>query len=293
MKARLHNRTAVLIFTLPALVLFTVVVFLPILQTFRLSFYSWDGLGTRQFIWFDNYRRLMIDPDFTISLINGLIFAGVLVMYQTGMATILSFFLINMKHFGHKFFRKSYFLPVVLSTTVACQLWLSVYNHDFGLLNKFFEMLGLPFRQSWLAEKSTSIWAIALVNAWQYMGIHLILIYTAIKSIPEHYYEAALIDGASSFRAHLKITFPLLAETYKFCLIIAITGGLKAFEQMYIMTNGGPGTLTYTLTFMMYKGVFRNMEYGYACSSAAVLVLQCLLFTILINKLIARERVTY
>jgi raffinose/stachyose/melibiose transport system permease protein len=91
----------------------------------------------------------------------------------------------------------------------------------------------------------------------------------------------------------MAVTLPLLAETYKFCLVLAITGGLNAFAQMLIMTNGGPGTTTYTLTFLMYRSAFRVGEFGYGCASAAVLVLECLLVTLAINKFVAREKITY
>jgi len=293
MQKTLNYKIAVLVFILPALILFTVFVCYPILQTVFRSFYEWDGLNTPKFIQFDNYKRIVQDSDFILATKNGFIFAGVLVVYQIGLGTVLAMFLANRKLHGAKFFKTTYFIPVVLSITVVCQLWLAIYHSDYGLLNNFFKLMGSDFKQSWLSGKNTAIFAVAAVNAWQYMGIHLVLIYAAIKSIPEHYYEAALIDGANTFTAHRRITLPLLSETYKFCLIIAITGGFKAFENMYIMTNGGPGNLTYTTTFFMYSKAFRANEYGYACTSAALLVLQCLLVTLLINRFVARERITY
>lgn len=293
----LHNRLkggiAIAVFTLPAMILFTTVVVYPVLKTVYYSLLDWDGLSQPSFVMFGNYARLFGDPDFHLAVKNGLIFAAVLVIYQIGLGSVFALILSDRKIAGKKFFRTAYFLPVVLSITVVCQLWLSILNGDRGLLNNLFHALGLTYRQSWLSSGKTAILAVAFANAWQYMGIHFSLIYAAIKSIPDHYYEAALIDGASSFTAHRKITIPLLAETYRFCLIIAITGGLKAFENMYIMTGGGPGNLTYSLTYLIYKAAFRMNQYGYACASAAILLLQCLVFTILINRLVARERVTY
>ena len=103
----------------------------------------------------------------------------------------------------------------------------------------------------------------------------------------------ALMSRKTFWTTHFKITIPLLSETYKFCLIIAITGGLNAFQNMFVMTSGGPGNISYTFTFMMYKAAFRSNEYGYGSAAAAVLVIECLLFTILINKLVAREKISY
>lgn len=288
-----RNKRAIALFTLPALIVFTVVVFYPILQTIYRSMFDWDGINTAKFIFLDNYKRLFKDELFYTSVKNGLIFAVLLVIYQIGIGTILALAVSDMSIKGRKILRISYFIPVVLSITVVCQLWLSVYNGEFGMLNKIFEALGIKYRQDWLSSETKAIYAIAFVNAWQYTGYHFALLFAGIKSIPEQYFEAARIDGASKFKAHMKITIPLLAETYRFCLVMAVTGGLNAFANMFIMTNGGPGTSTYTLTFMTYRSAFRVNEFGYGTASATMLVLECLIATIIINKLVAREKIVY
>lgn len=286
------NKKAIIIFITPALLLFTLMVFYPVLQVFYRSFYDWDGLGKGIFIGFENYIEMFDDTIFKTSIKNGLIFAVVITIYQIGIGSVLAFAVSNVKIKGRNFFRIVYFLPVVLSVTVVCQLWLNVFNAEFGLLNKLFELFGSDFKQNWLEDRYKAIYVMAFVNAWQYVGYQFSLILAGIKSIPSTYYEAAKIDGASGLVAHLKITIPLLAETYKFCLVMSITGGLNAFTQMFIMTKGGPGTSTYSLTFLMYRSAFKTMEYGYGMTAAALLVLECLIATILINKLIARQRVT-
>ncbi len=295
MNKSLSYKISILVFTLPTLLLFSIVVCYPILNTLHTSLYNWDGVNFAfaKFIGVKNYIDLFRDTDFYKASNNGLIFAAVLVVYQLGLGTVFALLLSIKKLRARRFFKTAYFVPVVLSVTVVCLLWLSIYNPEHGLLNKVFQILGIKYQQAWLSDMNISILAVAFVNAWQYMGVQLVLIYAAIKSIPEHYYEAATIDGASAVKAHLHVTFPLLAETYKFCLVVAITGGLKAFEQMYIMTGGGPGTATYTLTYHMYSAAFRSNEYGYACASATILVLQCLVFTVIINRFIARERIVY
>lgn len=293
MKKGFSYKLAVAIFVIPSLLLFTVVVCYPIIQTIYRSFYDWDGIGIAKFIGLDNYADLFTDSNFKTSAKNGFIFAGLLVVYQIGLGTVFALLLSNKRLFLRKFYKTTYFIPVVLSTTVACMLWSTVYNVDNGILNKLFELVGIPYRQSWLSDLNLSIYAVAFVNAWQNMGVHMILIFAGIQSIPEHYYEAAMIDGATSAQAHRHVTLPLLAETYRFCLIIAITGGLKAFDTMYIMTSGGPGTATYTLTYMMYSSAFRSNAYGYACAAATMLVLLCLFFTIVINRFVAHERISY
>jgi raffinose/stachyose/melibiose transport system permease protein len=279
------NKIAITLFVTPALLLFTVVVFYPLLQVFYRSMFQWNGLGSGRFIGLENYIRLFTDTTFYLANKNGLIFAGVLVVFQMTLSTVLAVAVSNSRLRGRNFFRIVYFIPVVLSVTVVCQLWLSMYNADTGLINQFLERIGIDFRQNWLNDRDKAIYAIALVNAWQWMGYQFALILAGIKSIPTSYYEAASIDGATPFQAHRKVTIPLLAETYKFCFTIAVTGGLKAFTEMFIMVSGGPGNSTYTLTYMMYSSAFRAGEFGYGLTAAAILVIECLFAIIIINRI--------
>ncbi|WP_105617657.1 carbohydrate ABC transporter permease [Vallitalea okinawensis] len=287
------NKKAIAIFVLPTLLLFTVIVFYPLLNVMYGSFFDYKGLTPQTFIGLEHYKRLMTDSLFYTSLKNGLIFAAIITVYQIVFATILAFAVNNATMKGRSFFRVVYFIPVVLSITVVCQLWLSILNAENGLLNQFFEIIGLDYQQDWLSDRYKAIFPISFTNAWQYMGYHFALILAGIKSIPQTYYEAAKIDGASTLKAHLKITIPMLAETYKFCLIMAVTGGLNAYTNMHIMTSGGPGTSTYTLTYMMVRSINKTYEFGYGMSSAVILVLECLLATIFINRLLARDRIQY
>jgi raffinose/stachyose/melibiose transport system permease protein len=288
MKKFRSNKVAIALFTLPAFIIFVTFVFIPIIQVFIYSFTKWNGISQAVFTGLKNYIRLFTDKVFYTSNKNMLIFAAVVTIYQMILATIFALAVSNQKIKGRKFFRVAYFIPVVLSVTVVCQLWLSIFNTESGLLNQIFKSFGSDYKQNWLSDRYQSIYVIAFVNAWQWMGYQFALIVAGIKSISSDYYEAAQIDGASTVAAHTKITIPLLAQTYKSCLIIAITGGIKAFTEMFIMTKGGPGTSTYTLAYMMYSSAFRSKEYGYGLASASVLVLECLMAIIVINALFKR-----
>lgn len=289
MKRYLSNKLAIILFITPALLVFTVLIFIPILEVFYKSFFDWDGLSKGVFIGFDNYIRLFDDKAFYVANKNGFIFAAVITVFQIVMATFFAIAVSNVKVKGRSFFRIAYFIPVVLSVTVVCQLWLSIYNADSGLLNKLFTAIGSSYRQNWLSDRTTAIIAIAVVNGWQWMGYQFALILAGIKSIPNSYYEAAIIDGATNFQAHRKITLPLLAETYNFCLILSITGGIKAFTEMFIMTGGGPGNSTYTLTYLMYSSAFKSGQFGYGLASASVLVVECLAVILVVSKLVKQD----
>ena len=293
MKKYLGNKRVIIFLIAPTMILISVMVLYPMLVLVVHSFTEWDGLNPATFNGISNYIKLFKDPIFYTGLKNGLIFAGLQALIQIPLATLLAF---AVKHSGRiekKFFRISYYIPAVLSIAVVSQLWLSMYNADNGLINKLFEFLGISYRQNWLGDEHWAIVAITMVNIWQFTGYQFILLLSAANSIPDHYFEAARIDGCTKAQAHIKITIPLMQETYKYCLIIAITGGLNAFASMNIMTGGGPGTSTYTLTYLMYRSAFKIGNYGYGCTSAVMLVVQCLIVSIIINRLVARERIVY
>jgi raffinose/stachyose/melibiose transport system permease protein len=286
MQKTIQRKRDILVFTLPALLLFTGVVLIPIISTFYHSMCQWDGLTTPQFNGVDNYIRLFQDPLFHTSMKNVLLYTLVLASYQILISSLFAFLLSLKWVRGRRFMRTTLFFPVVLSVTVVCQLWSSVFNGQHGLLNKLLETMGSSYQQAWLSNSATAIFIVAFVDSWQYMGYYLLIIYTAMQSVSKSLYEAADIDGATPMRQFRSITLPLLRDTYSLCLTLTITGGLKAFQNMYIMIGGGPGTATYTLTYLMYRSAFRINQFGYGCASATILILMCLAVTILVNKLL-------
>ncbi|WP_022773157.1 carbohydrate ABC transporter permease [Butyrivibrio sp. AE2015] len=288
MKKYMGNKLAIFLFVLPALAIFIIFDFFPIIQVFAYSFTDWNGLTTPTFLGLKNYIDLFNDRVFYTSNRNQLIFAVIITVYQMFFATVFAITISDKKMKGRKFLRVAYFIPVILSVTVVCQLWSAILSGQ-GLLNKLFETFGSDYTQNWLGDRYKAIYVIAFVNAWQWMGYQFALIVAGIKSIPADYYEAAKIDGCSNVRAHMKITIPLLAETYKFCLIISLTGGIKAFTEMNILTGGGPNKSTFTLTYMMYNAAFKKSDYGYGLASASIMVIECMLVMLLIN-FIFREK---
>lgn len=284
MKKFFSNKVAIAMFVAPALILFTVFMFIPIVQVFIYSFTEWNGVALPTFNGITNYVELFNDRVFATAHRNQFIFAVFITVFQMVLATVLAITISNKRIRGRKFLRVAYFIPVVLSVTVVCQLWMSIFS-DTGLVNQLLKALGFEFKQNWLGDRYKSIYVISFVNAWQWMGYQFALIVAGIKSISEDFYEAARIDGASNIQAHTRITIPLLAETYKFCLIISITGGIKAFTEMFIMTKGGPGTSTYTLTYLMYTAAFKRGQFGYGLAAAAVMILECMVVMLVINFL--------
>ena len=294
MNKMLGDKKAICIFVLPGLLVFTIFVFYPILQTIFRSSYEWDGINEAVFNGLNNYKELFQDDLFYESMKNGLIFAGILLVIQVGAATLLTFAMLNRHVRGKRFFRTAFFIPVVLSVTVVCQLWAAIYNPEFGLINQLLTALGVNFRQDWLSNMKLAIYAVTFVNVWQYTGYQFTIIYSGAKAIPEDYLEAAMIDGASDWKINTKIVLPLLKDTYRMCFVFAITGGLNAFAHMNLLTKGGPGTSTYTLTYMTFRNAFTIGEFGYGCTSAIMLVAMCLLATVIVNRIFkTKDAITY
>lgn len=289
MNKMLGNKKMVALFAGPTLLYFTVIVCYPILQTFIKSFTSWNGISAATFTGLDNYKKLFTDPLFYESFTNGLIFAAFLLIFQIGFATIFALVLMDDRIPFKRYFRTSFFIPVVLSVTVVCQLWSAVYNPEFGLINNIFKALGLDFYQTWLSNMDTALYAIIVVHIWQIVGYQFTIIYAGAKSISEDVMEAAKIDGASRWMTNIKIVIPLLKNTYRMCFVMAITSGFNAFAHMNLLTKGGPGTATYTLTMMTYRSAYTLGQYGYGCTTAVILIVQCIIATIIINK-IFKER---
>lgn len=291
----LSNKKAILTFTAPVVLVFTLIVFYPIVQTVYYSFFKWDGLSTPIFTGLRNYSKLLADPLFYQSTLNGLLFSCALVIFQMGLATLLTFALMKQDIPLRRFFRSAYFIPVVLSVTVVCQLWNAIYDPNFGLINQLFSLLHIPYRQAWLSntKEPVAIIAVAVVNVWQCLGYQFAIIYAGAKSIPPQYREAAMIDGASDFKLNIHVIMPMLSDTFRMCLIIAVTGGLNAYAHINLMTAGGPGTSTYSLTYMTFRSAFVVGQFGYGCTVSVALVLQCIAATLIINKTMGRNAVTY
>ena len=272
------DKKAIMIFTLPCLIFFGLIAFYPVFQTVIMSFFDWDGLTTKTFTGLANYIKLFQDRIFWTSFRNSFLVAGVLIVFEVILGTFLTLVLMDKRIQCRKFIRSSLFIPVVLSVTVVCQLWSSILNPEIGLINQIFSALGLDFQQQWLSDKHVAILVVAFV-----------IIYSAANSIPTDYIEASRIDGATRWQTNFYIILPMLRDTLRNCLIFAVTGGFNIYSQMQLLTQGGPGTATYSLTYMTFRSAFKLRKYGYGCTSAVSLMLMCLASIAVINMLMSKK----
>lgn len=293
MERVLSDKKAICFFILPALIIFVIIVILPIILSGYYSMLDWDGIGKSTFIGLDNYKKLFVNntDGFTQSVKNSLLFAAVSIFVQLPISLFLALVLAKGVK-GEGFYRSVYFLPVIISSVVIGQLWMKVYHPDYGLLNSFLRTMGLEsMTRGWLGDMDTALFATFVPILWQYIGYHMLLMYAAIKSIPKDIYEAAKIDGASGFKTAFKITIPLISPMLKVCMIFSIIGSLKVFDLIYVLTNGGPAHASEVPSTLMVKTIFLKNMYGYGSAMAMFIILECFIFTVMIQKLFKTENI--
>jgi raffinose/stachyose/melibiose transport system permease protein len=289
----LGDKTAILIFTLPALLFFLGIIIVPITMSGYYSLLKWDGIGTGSFIGLANYGRLLLESGdgFWQSVLNSCILAALSVFIQLPIALVLALVLASGIR-GEGFFRSVYFVPVIVSTVVIGQMWMKIYNPQYGLLNSFFRSVGLDMMaRSWLGDTETALMSVFAPLVWQYIGYHMLLMYAAIKSIPIDILEAAKIDGASFGRTSLSITIPLILPMIEVCVVFAVIGSLKSFDLIYVLTNGGPMHATEVPSTLMYGTIFHKYMYGYGSSIAIFIIVECLVLTVAIRQLFGLRKI--
>lgn len=281
----LSNKKAVFIFLLPALVLFLTIIIVPIFMSVTYSLTEWDGIGKKVFTGFDNYKELFLtnSDGFWRAVKNSLIFAAGSVFVQLPISLILALILARGVK-GERFYVSVYFIPVLISTVVIGQLWMKIYNPQYGLLNTVLRSMGLEqLTGNWLGDTKKVIFAVIVPVLWQYIGYHMLLMYASVRSISEEIFEAAHIDGANGIQTALHITIPLMKPILKVCVTFAVVGSLKNFDLVYVMTGGGPAGASQLPSTLMVETIFSRNMYGYGSSMAIFIILECFLFAWLIR----------
>ncbi len=254
--------------------LVAIFVYYPVVENVRLSLFQWNAFSTTQrFVGLDNYAALVDDPVFWRALGNNIAYAVVSVICQVGGGLILAAVLeefVRPRFRG--FLRTVYFIPVTISLTVTGLLFQFLYHPTFGLINQLLAAVGHPeWAHSWLGESATAIWSIIAMSQWQSVGYVMVLFIVAMQKIPRELYEAAYMDGASKVQAFFRVTIPLLTEMTTLLLILTVSGAFLVFNEVKVMTDGGPVNASQVLGTWLYRSAFRNDDMGYACAIATVL----------------------
>jgi ABC-type sugar transport system permease subunit len=265
------------LFLIPASLILIVFMVAPMLDAILLSLKSWNGMKPAVWIGTANYAALLQDPIFWSALGNTAYFTIATVIFQTTIPLLVAN-LLNSGIRGSTLFRSLYFMPVIISLAISGLLWSMIYEPNFGMLNSVLRSLGLgSLTQLWLADKRLVMPCIIFVSIWQSLGFYLVIYFAALQSISQELYEAASIDGANAWHRLRFVTIPMLRPVMILVLVLNTINGIKVFDQIWVMTSGGPNHASETLGTYLYNTAFgamgsSNPQLGYATAIAIVIL---------------------
>jgi raffinose/stachyose/melibiose transport system permease protein len=268
------------LYMLPALVILVMFVYYPIVRNLGYGFLKWDLMsGSKVWIGLDNYTKLLKSAEFSKAFLNNIRYVVISVIFQVGVALVFAAMLENMKWRRlSTLFRTTFFLPSLISLTIIGLMFTFIYNNE-GLLNSVMKLVGLgAYTTGWLGNGATAIYAVIAVSQWRAIGYTMMLLIVAIQRIPREIIEAARIDGASGFDIFKDITIPNISSMLTIALMINIAGGFLVFNDVFIMTSGGPYGSSEVLSTLMYKNAFVHGKMGYAAAIANVILIISFLF---------------
>jgi raffinose/stachyose/melibiose transport system permease protein len=250
---------------IPALILFTLFIFYPITQGVRISFTNSDGYSPKySYVGLEKYKYMLTDIKTGRVIVNTLIYGIGSTLFQNVLGLAYAMFL-NGKIKGKGLVRTIVYFPVIISPLIMGYIWYFIFQYDGGALNDILLLFGKE-RVDWLGDGRRAVWLITLVNTFQYMGVAMVVYLAGLQAIPKDYLEAAAVDGASGFEKFIHVTLPLLMPAITISIVLNIIGGLKLFDVITSMTNGGPGYASHSLSTMMSDLLFSRQDAGFAAA---------------------------
>ncbi|SCX85499.1 carbohydrate ABC transporter permease [Butyrivibrio sp. INlla14] len=285
-KRKIEEGLAIFVFLLPGLFLFISILIAPIAVSVYRSMFDWNGFSEGTFIGFDNYIELFTNGSikFVNSLKNSLILAFFSVFVQLPLALMLALILGRHETRKERTFLSIFFMPVLISTVVIGQLWLKIYNPDYGLLNRFLDAVHLEsWKHVWVGDIKTALGSIIVPTVWQYVGYHMLLMYAGVKGVDLDLREAAMLDGATKWQVDRYVVIPIIKPILRVSVIFAVTGSLKTYDLVRILTEGGPFQSTEVPSTLLENMLFLRNRYGMGSTISVMLILLCFAFALLIS----------
>jgi len=274
----------------PALLVLIVFTFYPLVRGFAISLTDWNGYSAaRQWVGIANYIRMLTDDNLRVSLLNTLFYGFGSTIIQQVIA-LLAALALNRKFRGRNFMRAIIYLPALISPVVMGTMYYLLFQYNNGALNDIVVALGGE-RVAWLASAGGARTVILIVNSLQFVGVSMIIYLAGLQGISRSYYEAASLDGASTVQQFWSITVPLLQPAFATSIVYNLIGGLKLYDVIKVMTNGGPGYSTNSLSSYISRTYFDGQNAGYASAQGVFLFVMIAVFTVILNNLLERGRV--
>ncbi|WP_270168070.1 carbohydrate ABC transporter permease [Paenibacillus sp. SYP-B4298] len=272
-------------FLLPYLLVFLVFRFGPSVAGLFIGFMKWNIIGDASFAGLSNFKKLFADPIFFTSLKNTLLFL-VMALPPLIIFSLLLAVLLNQKLKFRNAVRTISIMPYVLIPAVVGIIWNWLYDNNFGILNYYLKLLGLS-PVEWLTNEKYALFSVAIVTVWSFLGYNMILYLAGLQDISKDLYEASEIDGATKLQTFMKITLPLLKPITSMIVTLTLINTIQVFDQIFVMTNGGPGTATLTLVQYLYGTAFQNYNLGYG-STLGIAILVILIVMVQIQSRLLR-----
>ena len=279
-------------FIAPAFLFFTLFIIVPTAASVYYSFTSWDGLSpTVKFVGLANYREIATGARFRNALANTFILTVFISILENTMALALALMVDNVKWWKN-FFRSAFYIPVLISGIVSGFIWKIMYNYNFGAINSILSSMGMGgLKQDWLGNPSLALVMVGVVLVWKGAGYYMIIYLASLQSVSTDITEAAAIDGASPWQRFRHIIMPLISGAFTINFTLSLINGLKVFDQISVMTDGGPGFTTETIVYLLYKVGFNEGRQGFGTAVGIVLLFIIIVLNTLQQKFLKSREV--
>ncbi|GHU71314.1 ABC transporter [Clostridia bacterium] len=282
-KTRLKHDLGAWLIMLPSIALFAFYIYIPLIESIRLSFFKTQGMTTTQFVWFENYRQMFLHPDFWPSVRNSLMYT-VWSLIIGFLVPIVLALIINEMIIGKNFARTAIYLPVIVPGLATVVLWRFIFGAEAsGGMNMLLAALGIK-SQAYLSNSSIVIPIIVLTMTWRNAGSTALIYLAGLQSIDPEHYEAAIIDGAGVWSRVLHITIPNIFNLGRTLLILQIIAVFQILYEPLVMTNGGPNNASVSMMQVVYRYAFERFDYSHATAMSVIIAAILLLFTLLYNR---------
>lgn len=289
-RKRLNGREGLwaMLFLLPTFIGFLVFTVAPVIMSLIYSFMKYDGVTVMKYIGLKNYTKLLTNKEFLQSLWHTIYFAFGTVPVGCFLALLVAVVL-NQKIRLKMFYRACFFIPSIVSMVAISVVFQQMFNKDFGVINQILQFFRLP-PQGWFASKQWAMPCVIFVTIWKNIGVTVVIFLAGLTGVDPQLYEAAEIDGASAITKFFRITLPMLRATLAFVLINNTIGAFQEFDQIYMLTSGGPAKSTQTISYLIYTNAFENWKMGYASAAAYLMFLMILIFSLLQLRITRNEK---
>ncbi len=276
-------------YILPGLFFMGIFTFIPVFMSAYLSLFKWNvNYPEPHFTWFSNYVEVFKAPLFWLVLRNNLIYTFTTIPISMSLALFLAILINQKMGWIRSIYRGCLFYPTMIPMVAAAMLWVWIFNPGLGIFNYYLGFLGVP-KIEWLYDMRYALIAIIIMSIWKNFGYYMLIFLAGLQGIPNHYYEAAAIEGATGWKQFRYITFPMLAPATLFVFVVAIISSFQVFDQVFVMTQGGPGDRTNVLVFYIYQHAFRFWDLGMGSTLTTLFISGLLVAIWLVFRVLGRR----